>query len=254
MTARYAFPVMGTMASVAVAQEDVRVLGQEVVDRAVADARAELDRVEQVFSHYRSDSDITRWANGEVLDDASRVEIELVLAECAHLTALSDGDFLIVDPRTGELDTAGYVKGYGIENAVAVLRDAGLSDFALGVGGDAYFAGEITPGQAWRVAVQDPRDSGSVVAVLEARDCAVATSGRAERGDHVWSRPGSDRSDLLSATVVGPSVALADAFATVAFAKGARGLDWIGQQQDYRCLIMQADGSTLSTAALVSAA
>ncbi len=254
MSARRAFPVMGTMASVAVADADVDRLGLDRVDAAIGDARAELDRVEACFSHYRADSAIERWSAGADIDGHDQVEIELALAECARLSALSDGDFLIIDPRTGLLDTAGYVKGYAIDNAVAVLRDAGLTDFAIGVGGDTYCAGESSPGVPWRVAVQDPRERSGVVAIVEARDCAITTSGRSERGEHVWSRPGAERSELLSFTVIGPSIVEADAYATAGFAKGRDGMSWLSGQAGYRCIVVEADGAVTSTAALVSAA
>jgi thiamine biosynthesis lipoprotein ApbE len=56
---------------------------------------------------------------------------------------------------------------------------------------------------------------------LEIRDLAVATSGASERGEHVIdARSGAPPTDLLSATVVGPSLTFADAYATVAFAMG----------------------------------
>ncbi len=252
--ARLVFPVMGTMTSIAVAASDVERLGAAQVDQAMQAAKAELERIDARFSHYDSGSEISRWVSGGEVPDDAQVEIEMVLAECAQLSADSEGSFAIVDPRTGRLDTAGYVKGYAIDNAVAAMRDGGLLNFAIGVGGDTYCAGEAEAGRAWRVAVQDPRACGRVVAVVEARDCAVATSGRAERGDHLWSRPGEQASSLLSFTVIGPSIAEADAYATIGFVKATDGAAWVAAREGYRSIVVQADGSVVSDAALVSAA
>ena len=52
-------------------------------------------------------------------------------------------------------------------------------------------------------------------------DAAVATSGRYERGDHVLDpRTGLPATGLASVTVVGPDLAIADAYATAAVVLG----------------------------------
>ncbi len=64
-------------------------------------------------------------------------------------------------------------------------------------------------------------DRGRLALVVEARDCGVATSGTAERGAHIVNpRAGRAAAGLASVTIVGPSLALADACATAAFAMG----------------------------------
>jgi thiamine biosynthesis lipoprotein len=54
------------------------------------------------------------------------------------------------------------------------------------------------------------------------RDGAVATSGLYERGLHVVDpRQRRPATDLAAATVIGPDLAMADAYATTAVAMGA---------------------------------
>jgi thiamine biosynthesis lipoprotein len=79
-------------------------------------------------------------------------------------------------------------------------------------------------------------------------DGAVATSGGYERGHHILD-PGSGRpaKALLSATVTGPDLALADALATGLFAAGERGLSAIAALEGYDALILKRDGSMLAT-------
>jgi thiamine biosynthesis lipoprotein len=102
------------------------------------------------------------------------------------------------------------------------------------------------------VAVQDPRRSHAVLALVDATDLAVATSGTAERGDHIW-RLDAVSTGILSFTVVGPDIAEADAFATVGFAMGESGMAWVRRHEGYRSLVVRPDGSCVSDAALVSA-
>jgi thiamine biosynthesis lipoprotein len=67
--------------------------------------------------------------------------------------------------------------------------------------------------------------------VLRVRDVAVATSGLYERGGHIVDpRTGLVPTGLRSVTVIGPTLAFADAYATAAFAMGEAGLAWVADQ------------------------
>lgn len=239
-THRFAFPVMGTMASVAVAAH----LPVEQARAAAATARASLVASESRFSHFRPESDIERWLAGKSVADSAEAEIRHVLDTCARLSADSAGAFRVKTPG-GRLDTAGYVKGYAIGKAVAAVRETGVADFALNVGGDGYSAGRANLGRAWRVAIGDPRGPG-ILAVLDATDLAVATSGTAERGRHIWDAQGSPTArGLLSVTVTGPDIDLVDAYATAAFVMGAPGVPWVAAHPGYQALALTGAGELL---------
>lgn len=250
---RRIFPVMGTMGSIVVSRDDQARLGEDAVVFASAAAKAELDLLEQRFSHYRADSEISRWIRGESLSADAVADIEHVLRACGRLEAESDGAFRMRNPRTDSIDTAGYVKGYAIGRAVEVLRRLDVRNAVVGVGGDAMCIGRADDGRPWRVAVQDPRRSHAIVAMVDASDRAVATSGTAERGDHIWRAAPMSRTGLLSFTVIGPDIALVDAYATIGFAMGEDGMAWVREREGYRSLLVRTDGSMLSDAALVSA-
>jgi thiamine biosynthesis lipoprotein len=256
--ARLVFPVMGTMGSIVVSVTDVEQHGTQAVGAALASARTCLDDLEQRFSHYRRDSDISRWVAGETVAADAVAEIEHVLRECGRLHADSDGVFRARNPRTHALDTAGYVKGYAIGRAAEELRTQGLRNFVVGIGGDAFAAGAASDERPWTIAVQDPRRSHGILAMVDATDLAVATSGTAERGDHIWV--GDDPTvvaanmGILSFTVIGPDVAEADAYATIGFAMGEAGMAWVAGHEGYRSIVVRPDGSAVSDAALVSAA
>ena len=66
---------------------------------------------------------------------------------------------------------------------------------------------------------------------------AIATSGTAERGKHIWDpRTETAADSFLSVTVVGPQLMWADAYATTVFVMGEDGLDWIRQFDGYNVL------------------
>lgn len=248
---------MGTVASLTVAAADVDWLGDEMVAGLLAAAESLLHELDQRFSHYRDDSAIMRWERGEEVDDVSRQEIEHVLAECAALSRDSGGVFTPRDPRTGALDTAGFVKGHAIARAAALLRDGGVVNALVGVGGDVQGMGTAQPDRPWRVAVQAPPSSHGVLALLDVTDLAVATSGQAQRGDHVWSLTWdgaalNEAQTIGSFTVIGPSIERADAYATVGYAMGHNGPSWVAGHEGYRSVLVHGDGRILSDAPLVT--
>jgi thiamine biosynthesis lipoprotein len=196
-------------------------------EEAVAEVKAWLREVEAALSPYHDDSDLCRWRTGALpLGGCSPLLVEVIDA-VGRLEDLTDGGFHPYD-RQGRFDPTGYVKGWAVERAVAILVDAGLDDACFGVGGDIQMVGRADTGRPWRVAVTDPRDERRILAVVEApadgRPFAVATSGSAQRGDHIWAglggRPGGSGTAeaLASVTVIGPDLGHVDAFATAIWA------------------------------------
>ncbi len=236
-THRIAFPIMGTVATVVIAAH----LPEREARVAAATAQESLAATEARFSHFRADSEIERWLAGGRAGVSAVAEIRHVLDRCAQLAAHSAGAFRINKP-SGRLDTAGYVKGYAIGKAVTAVRELGINDFTLNVGGDSFSSGRAGIARPWRVAVSDPRGPG-ILAVLDATDLGVATSGTAERGSHIWDAQGAPVGPgLLSLTVTGPDIALADAYATAAFAMGIPGVAWVGEHPGYQAMALTAGG------------
>jgi FAD:protein FMN transferase len=254
---RLAEPVMGTVVSF-----DVPAAARS--DGSLDAAVGWLHWVDRVFSPYRPDSDVSRLAAGTVTVDGCAPEVAEVIDGCAFVAELSGGYF--TDHPSGRFDPTGYVKGWAIERAAALLSAAGSASHLVNGGGDVQCVGH-RPGQAgsgqaggelWRVGISDPFRPGQLALVLAAADCGIATSGVAERGDHIVNpRTGRQAQGLASLTVAGPSLTLADAFATAAFAMGpdlAR--TWTESLDGYEAFAITADGETWHTSgfpALVAA-
>ena len=75
-----------------------------------------------------------------------------------------------------QLDLGGIAKGYALDLAAAAMKDAGASGGLVDVGGDIVTFGRRENGQAWRIGVRHPFQSG-LFGRLELDDGAVATSG-----------------------------------------------------------------------------
>jgi len=81
------------------------------------------------------------------------------------------------------VDLGGIGKGFSAARALEAMRLAWpelLGGFA-DLGGDLAFAGRPTDGDAWRIAVADPREPGANLATLQLNGGGVATSGRDRR-------------------------------------------------------------------------
>jgi thiamine biosynthesis lipoprotein len=197
--------------------------------------------VDATFSTYRADSEISRLDRGELRLEDAHEDVRGVLARCAELRDETDGYF---DARaSGRLDPSGLVKGWSVDRAAALLREAGLEHFAVSAGGDMRIVGDD-----WRIGVQHPTECQSIAAVLEVGDVAVATSASYARVRHVLNpHTGRPPAGVLSVTVVGPELATADAYATAAFAMGARGAEWTARLPGYEAMTIMADESVLTT-------
>src|SRR3954452_2573435 len=233
--------VMGTVVSV-----DVRGAEPAVAPAACARLAAWLHDVDRRFSTYRDDSEIRRIDRGELLAAEAGADVRWVLERCAELRHETGGAF--DEYAGGPLDPSALVKGWAVDRGAALLRDAGLTDFALNAGGDVLVCGGALPEATWRVGIQHPHDRQAIATAIGVTDLAVATSGAYERGPHLLDpRTGAPPSGVLSVTVVGAHPGRADAYSTAAFALGADGPAWTLGLDGYEAMTILAGDRVLRT-------
>lgn len=79
-----------------------------------------------------------------------------------------------------KLDLGGYAKGYALDRAATILKQQGINDALINIGGNVLALGSHGK-RPWRVGIQHPRKPGAL-ATLELRDGeAVGTSGDYQR-------------------------------------------------------------------------
>jgi thiamine biosynthesis lipoprotein len=200
---------------------------------------AELRRVDALLSPYREDSEVSRIARGERFSRHPDTLEVAALAEQAR--ELTDGLFDATRPD-GSWDPSGLVKGWAVERAARHLDVAGV-DWCLNAGGDVVVS--CASGAPFRVGIEDPADPSLLVATVPSSGLAVATSGTAARGLHLYDpRSGAAAHELGSVTVVGPSLTWADVLATAAFVAGREALDVVARLSGYTGLVVRRDGTT----------
>jgi thiamine biosynthesis lipoprotein len=235
---KHAEHVMGTVVSFDVPARAGEPRDEGPLGRAVR----WLHWVDATFSPYRDDSDVSRFGRGALALSECAPELAEVLGACALITARSGGYFT-TEPG-GTFDPSGYVKGWAIERAAAILTAAGSAEHSVNGGGDIQCAGQ----RRWRVGIADPLHPGRLALVVAGQDFAVATSGVAERGAHIIDPyTGQPPAGLASLTVVGAGLAETDAYATAAFAMGSGARDWAESLDGHEAFAITAAGATWQT-------
>ncbi len=225
---------------------DIREMPDERAARDAAQAGFEVMRsADERFSPFRPGSELRRFDRWEGCASADLLEI---LEIGPQATVASSGAFSIRAPD-GSLDTNAIVKGWAAQRAADVLVARGMPSFCLNAGGDVITRGEPEPGRPWRTGVRDPQDPRRILAVVEQRDGAVATSGTYERGHHVWDgRTGQPARSLLGATVVADTLTRADVLATCVLALGPDAVAWAVEEGARHAFAVLPDGTVVTIA------
>lgn len=129
------------------------------------------------------------------------------------------------------LDLNGIAKGYGVDCLAEVLRHHGIENALVGIDGEMRALGLRPDGSAWSIAVEAPDPTRRTPhSVLTLQDAAVATSGDYRHWITVQGRNLSHTMDPrkgaplmtspASVTVIAPTCAEADAWATALMVSG----------------------------------
>ncbi len=235
-------------------------LNQEETQVAIARACAILHQADQVFSLYKPESPLSRLARGEASVADLPPVVSEIWDECERFEKLTDGWFKAFTPQN-TFDPSGLVKTWAAAKAAEHLQLVGIFDFTLNAGGDVLLSDELTGEQDWRIAISKPvsiaNSDAGVLAVFDLAGTdfrAVATSGSAERGSHIWNPKfeSAEPNELLQVSVFAHDLVTADVWATAAFAEGARSVQRLNAQTGIEALFVLADGSLAATDGLAT--
>lgn len=141
---------------------------------------------------------------------------------------LIDGKVVKKDPRL-MLDCSAIAKGYGVDCVARLLDSKGIRNYMIDIGGELVMKGENPKMETWSIGVNKPIDDSlsvnqEIQAVLKLTNVGLATSGNYRnfyyKGGKKYAHTIDPRTgypiqhNILSATVVAPDCATADAYAT----------------------------------------
>jgi thiamine biosynthesis lipoprotein len=242
----HVFTTMGTTVS-------LRVEGKTFGPALLGAVAAEFEAVDRRFSLYRPDSELSRIARGDLPLHRASAELRDSYAAALQWRSRTNGAFTPHRPD-GVIDLNGVVKASAMAAAAVVLGAAGETDWVLNVGGDILSRGDLA-GSPWSVGISDPADRSALLCALTLGPgrCSVATSGTAERGEHVWRQePG--RPDGAAAfrqvSVLAADIVTADVLATAILAGGPAQRDEAVARFPVEVLTVAADGVLTATPGL----
>lgn len=212
-------------------------------------AFAYLVSVDNRFSTYKNDSEISRINRGEILESEASEKMHEVFA-IAEMTRKETGGYFNIRRPDNSIDPSGIVKGWAICNAAEIIRTAGYRSYFVNAGGDIAVCGVNEKGEDWSVGIRNPFNVNEIVKIVYPRGRGIATSGSYIRGDHIYNPHAPMRKirDIVSVTVIGPDVLEADRFATAAFAMGKNGISFIEQLPGFEGYAIDVKGiATLSS-------
>ncbi|MGB3621501.1 FAD:protein FMN transferase [Ketobacter sp. MCCC 1A13808] len=142
-------------------------------------------------------------------------------------------DFQVEKSKDLYLDLSAIAKGYAVDRVAQALEDLGVRRYMVEVGGEIKVGNNKAHNLPWQVAVEEPvEDLRRVHRVLKLNNVAMATSGDyrnyyefdGKRYSHTIDPRNGQPIDhrLVSATVIMPQCASADAWATAMMVLGPK--------------------------------
>lgn len=178
--------------------------------------------------------------------------------------SLVDGRLYKEDSRM-TLNFSAIAKGYAVDVVAAFLREKGVENYLVEIGGEIAAHGRNSRGELWRVGVDTPDEGnvagGAIEAVIAISDGAMATSGNYRNYRIVDGRRVAHTIDpstgypalhnLLSATVLAPDCMTADAYATAFMVLGVeRGLEIAARHAGLEAYLIYAVDSVTTAVAM----
>jgi len=162
----------------------------------------------------------------ETIDSAEVKRLQLI----SNFNSFQLSENLIIKTNGGaQLDFSAIAKGYGVDQLALLLRNRGIENFLIEIGGETYAQGLKSDGSAWRVGIRKPtaNEQTSVLQIVPLQGKALATSGNYENYRNLSSTqtvshtinpntgfPQSVTEGILSSSVIADDCMTADAYAT----------------------------------------
>ena len=231
--------------------------------------RAELDRIDMVFSTYKEDSEISKinyCRTTAECDEFLLMENTPSADEFKYLNEIgekiyedSNQAFWPVDVAAGNMNVPGSQppidlsaigKGYAVDKIAKLLASNGIFNYFIDIGGELSVNGTKF-GELWTWGVNNPFDlnPGAYRAFSAPQNgISIATSGEYRNPGHIWNGTGDvGKRDAISVTVIGDNTTEADAWATAMYVLGVEeGLE-IAEKEGLAVFFIKNDGKSVNS-------
>lgn len=161
--------------------------------------------------------------------DVSKEKIDSIRKYVGFEKVHMENGKVIKEDKNIMLDCSAIAKGYGVDAVGRYLEKKKIRNYMVEIGGEIRVKGCNPEGRLWKVGISKPIDdslnvTGEIQEVLMVSDIAIATSGNYRnfyiKDNKKYAHTIDPRTgypvqhSILSSTVVAPTCALADAYAT----------------------------------------
>lgn len=203
----------------------INIIDKGVTDEDFNEVFSYFHNIDNKFSTYKKDSEISKINTGELKEADYSNEMKKILLLAKQTKKETNGFFDI--ERNGILDPSGIVKGYAILKGAEILKRK-FKNIYVEIAGDIQVFGKDKKGQNWKIGIRNPFNKNEIIKVINLTNKGIATSGNYERGKHIYNPKNKNKVDeIASITVIADNIYDADRFATAAFAMGERGIEFI---------------------------
>ncbi|WP_020588345.1 FAD:protein FMN transferase [Desulfobacter curvatus] len=170
---------------------------------------------------------------------------------------LTIGDHVLTKTTSGiTLDLGSIAKGYGVDEIARLIREGGIENYLVEIGGELVGAGENKHRKPWIVGIANPKKgflNAGLYKEVRLDNKAIATSGNYrnyfEKNGHVYSHIISPKTGypvenaVVSASVISDTCTRADGLATALMVMDTQqALALINSLENTECLIICQDG------------
>ena len=198
--------------------------------------------------------DLWGFGNGKIRDTVPpKSQIKALLSEVGfdNIEILPD-HYLVKKKAYITLDLASIAKGYGVDQLAVLIRDNGLNNFLVEIGGEVFASGFRKDGKKWRVGINRPQENApykQVYRVIEIHDKGFATSGdyrnffevHHQRFSHIIDpRTGYPVDNgVVSVSILADECTFADGLATAVMVLGPKkGIELVNRLEATECFIV----------------
>ena len=154
------------------------------------------------------------------------------------------------------LDCSAIAKGYGVDKIARMFERVGIKNYMIEIGGEIAVRGYNDLHKLWKIGIEKPVDNKNVTAdlqtVLPITNCALATSGNYRNFYYKDGKKFAHTIDpktgypvqhsLLSASVIAPTCAEADAYATAFMVMGVeKSKQLLSKKKTLKAYLIYAD-------------
>lgn len=224
---------------------------------------------EDVFRVVKAGVDVSRWSRGafdlswaalrglydfrpgrQRVPDRAQVRPLLRHIDYRKIRLDEEARTVFLEQTGMAIGTGSIGKGYALDRAGQILREAGIESYMLFGGGQVQVHG-MRGDRPWRVGIQHPRNETTYFAFFESDGGSISTSGdyervfvdsRGKRWHHILDpRTGLPVERTMSVTLMAPDGLHADALSTAAFVLGPRRALEMLERIDYRAEAVMID-------------